>query len=249
MADEQGTVEVQQTVASTPAVTVDKQEPAPAKGGKAEPEKVESAEPIVYEPTGDAKLDVALNFFGRAGLDAEHPAIQAAVNGDFALLAAYLEEKNIPGWQSHIKLAEEAHEKFAEERQAGETKIVEAVTGALEKAGYSNEQWAEAIEWTRANAEPSELAEINEMLSKPFSAKIAVAYLTGLHREASGVEYAPAKGAVKEEAGAKAGRIVPETSPITRAQFAQEAEKLSKKYGGSAYMNSPEYAALRKRVQ
>ena len=233
----------QPVVQSTPAVTTE-----PDKG-KPAPDKVEAGEPITYEATGDAKLDVALSFFGRAGLDAEHPAIQAAVTGDFSLLAAYLEEKNIPGWQSHVKLAEEAHAKYAEQNAAAETAIVDAVSGALEKAGYTNEQWGEAIGWARENADPHELAELNEMLSKPFSAKIAVGYLTGLHRDASGVEYTPQKGAVKEDAGVKSGRVAQETTKITRAEFAREAEKLSKAYGGGAYMNSPEYAALRKRVQ
>lgn len=237
------------TTTEQPALKVETKAPVVEQGKEAPATKDPKAgadDVIQYEATGDAKLDVALAFFGRAGLDAEHPAIAAAVNGDFGLLAAYLEEKGVQGWQAHLALAKEAHERFQEARQEGETKIVEAVTGALEKAGYSNEQWGEAIEWARQNAEPHELAELNEMLGKPFSAKIAVGYLTSLHREASGVEYAPAKGAIKEDAGSRTSAAV-DTTPISRVEFAREAEKLAKKYGGSAYMNSPEYKALVKR--
>lgn len=244
----------QGTQQSAPAVTMDVVKPVtPATTEPAVPavkdEKKgkDDAPEIQYEPTGDPKLDVALSFFGRAGLDAEHPAIQAAVMGDFGLLEAYLEEKNVPGWQSHVKLAQESHAKFAEEKQKGEEAIVGAVSGALEKAGYSNEQWAEAIGWARENAEPDELAGLNEMLSKPFTAKVAVAYLTGLHRDASGVEYEPRKSGIKEEAGARQP-AQQENTPITRAQFAQQAEKLAKSFGPD-YMSTKEYKALRARVR
>jgi len=239
-----------------PAVTIETKKPdnpAPKNEGKPadkpDPAKADEPEVIQYESTGDPKLDVALAFFGRAGLDAEHPAIQAAVNGDFSLLAAVLEEKGVSGWQSHVALAKEAHEKFKGEREASEAKIVESVVGALEKAGYTNEQWGEAIGWARENAEPEELAALNQMLSTPFGAKAAVAYLTGLHREASGVEYAPQKSAVREDAGARPANASADTSPLSRAEFAREAEKLARKFGSNEYMSSPEYRALRARVK
>lgn len=227
-----------------PAVTTEPAKPEPKvdeKKGKGEPEE------IVYEATGDAKLDVALAFFGRAGVDVEHPAMQAAIVGDFSLLEAYLEEKAVPGWQAHIKLAQEAHAKFAEDKTKAEQAIVGAVSGALEKAGYSNEQWADAIGWARENADPDELAGLNEMLSKPFTAKVAVAYLTGLHREASGVEYTPRAKGVKEEAAPRTPAPA-DNAPITRVQFAQQAEKMAKSYGPD-YMSTKEYKALRARVR
>lgn len=222
-----------------------KSDPAvpPVKGaGTSQPEE------IVYEETGDPKLDVALAFFGKAGLDADHPAIKAAVTGDFSLLAAYLESKGIAGWQSHLNLAKESHAKFTADKAAGEQAIVQAVTGALEKAGYTNEQWGEVIQFVRENAEEGEIAAINQMLQNPFTAKIAVGYLTGLHAEATQKEVTPARQAIREDAGQRQGNPAQNT-PLTRAQFAQEAEKLAKQYGGSAYMSTPEYRALRARVK
>lgn len=238
--------------AAAPAIKVEAKptaETTPETPAKAPKGKEDAPAEIQYEPTGDAKLDVALAFFGRAGLDADHPAIKAAVDGDFSLLAAALEEKGIAGWQSHLALAKESHEKFKADREASEGKIVEAVVGALEKAGYTNEQWGEAIGWARENAEPEELAALNQMLGTPFGAKAAVAYLTGLHREASGVEYAPQKQAVKDEAGSTSRSATADTTPLSRAEFAREAEKLAKKFGSNEYMTSPEYRALRARVK
>ncbi|MNP31748.1 hypothetical protein D3C76_1248860 [compost metagenome] len=85
------------------------------------------------------------------------------------------------------------------------------------------------------------------MLSKPFTAKVAVAYLTGLHREASGVEYEPRAKGVKEEASTKSAPAT-ENTPITRAEFARGAEKLAKSFGPD-YMSTKEYKALRARVR
>lgn len=256
MSEENVQVEGQQTAVTTeaPAITVaakapEAEKPADKPAAKQEPAKKEEGTEIQYEPTGDAKLDVALAFFGRAGLAADHPAIKAAVDGDFSLLSAELEAKGIAGWQSHIALAKESHEKFKAGREEAEGKIVTAVVGALEKAGYSNEQWGEAIGWARENAEPDELAALNQMLSTPFGAKAAVAYLTNLHRDASGVEYAPQKGAVKEDAGARQAAPANDQTPLTRAEFAREAEKLAKKFGSNEYMSSPEYKALRSRIR
>jgi hypothetical protein len=251
MADEQVVVTPEPTAA--PAVTMEavvkpvETKPVETKDPKAVDKKGE-AEEIRYEETGDPKLDVALAFFGRAGIDADHPALKAAIDGDFDLLEAYLEEKGVPGWQSHIKLAKESHAHFLEQRAEGEAKIVEAVTKTLEKVGYTNEQWGEAIAWARENADPGEIEELNAMMAKPLSAKAAVAYLTGLHSEATNVERAPAKVAVKEEASARSGKPVASNEPISRAQFAQQAEKLAKSYGPD-YMSTPEYKQLRQRIR
>lgn len=242
-------VQVEQT---TPAATLEvKQtpvtEPAVDKSAEKKESSAKEADPITYESTGDAKLDVALAFFGKAGLGDQHPAIQAAITGDFSLLAAELEAKGMPGWQSHLNLAKESYEKYQSEQKAGQEKIVGAVSEALEKAGYSNEQWNEAVAWTRENAEPEEIEQINLMLRHPFTAKIAVGYLTSLHSEAHGVEKQPAKRGIKEEAGAER-RAAADTTPISRAQFAQEAEKLARNFGPD-YMSTPEYKALRQRIR
>lgn len=218
----------------------------PPKTEPAKPDqKADDAGEIVYEQTGDPKLDLALGFFGKNGLDADHPAIQAAAQGDFGLLEAHLASKNQPGWQQYVALAKEAQAGAVAKREQGEAAVTTAVSSTLEKHGVQPEQWGEIVEWTRTNATEEERAELNQLLTTPLGAKAVTAYLIGLHREASGTEYAPKVAAVKEEAAA---RPTSETSqePISRAEFARQAEQLARR--NPNYQQSAEYQALRRRV-
>ncbi len=232
---------VQTTIPTEPVQPVaPKTEPAPKSDAK-----TDDAGEIVYEQTGDPKLDLALGFFGKNGLDADHPAIQAAAQGDFGLLEAHLASKNQPGWQQYVALAKEAQEGAVAKQQEGEQKVTDAVSSTLEKHGVAPEQWGEIVEWTRTNATEEERAELNSLLTTPLGAKAVTAYLIGLHREASGTEYAPKVAAVKEEAAA---RPTSETSqePISRAEFARQAEQLARR--NPNYQQSAEYQALRRRL-
>ncbi|WYW03758.1 head scaffolding protein [Pseudomonas phage vB_PpuP-Mora-5] len=237
--------------APAPAVTVEPlaikspvpaPEPAADKGkGKNEPEE------IVYEQTGDAKLDLALGFFGRQGLDAEHPAIQAAANGDFSLLEAELASKDAKGWQQYVALAKESHGNHAKSVQEKEASITNAVAETLERHGYTNEQWGEAISWVRQEA-AEDVPEINRMLaSGPLAAKAITAFILANHREASGVEYTPQAKGVKDEAGANAGAAAKSLEPMSKAEFSREAEKLARAFGPD-YMSRPEYKQIRARA-
>lgn len=231
-------VDEQKPVVETPAVTVDPKVKVPA---KTEPEAIQ------YEETGDPKLDLALGFFGRNGLDVEHPAIKAAVNGDFSLLEAELASKGAQGWQQYVALAKEAHGNVVKEAKDHEDSVTAAVASTLEQFGYTNEQWGEAIDWVRKEA-ADEVPEINRILaSGPLGAKAITSYILQNHREASGTEYAPQAKAVKEEQGANGGGQRAPVTPISKSQFAQEAEKLARSFGPD-YMSSPEYKLLRQRA-
>jgi len=233
-----------------PVVTsIPTEPPAQPVPPKTEPEKpdakADDSGEIVYEQTGDPKLDLALGFFGKNGLDAEHPAIQAAAAGDFGLLEAHLASKNQPGWQQYVALAKEAQANGVAKAEASEKAVTDAVSGTLEKHGVAPEQWGEIVEWTRTNATEEERVELNGLIATPLGAKAVTAYLIGLHREASGTEYAPKVTAVKEEAAA---RPASETSqePISRAEFSRQAEQLAKR--DPNYQQSAAYQALRRRV-
>ena len=237
---------------TAPAVTVDapagapatevKPAPAPTPAEPAKPQEV-ADEAIQYEETGDPKLDLALGFFGRMGLDVEHPAITAAIGGDFSLLEATLASNpKAQGWQQYVALAKEAHGNAENAKQEAQQKVVGAVSSTLEKLGLSNDEWGTVIEWTRENADESEKAELNQLLGSPLGAKAVTAYLVGLYREASGTEFKPQAAAVKADAAAQPRQPV-STEPLSRVQFAQESEKLARKVG-PAYMQSPEYKAL-----
>lgn len=228
--------------AAKPATTIDEKAPVvPAKPDKGK----EDEGAIEYEETGDPKLDLALGFFGRNGLGPDHAAIQAAVQGDFSLLEAYLDEKNVNGWKSYVALAKEAHGNATKAAQEADAKITGAVAKTLEQFGYTNEQWGEAIQWVRTES-PEDVPEINKLLaSGPLGARAITAFILSNHREASGTEYQPQAKAVKEEAGAHTGARTEEVKPISKSQFGVEAEKLARSLGPD-YMQSKEYQQLRK---
>lgn len=229
--------------AAKPTTVIDEKAPVvpakPDKGAKEDDGAIE------YQETGDPKLDLALGFFGRNGLGPDHAAIQAAVEGDFSLLEAYLDEKNVSGWKSYVALAKEAHGNAAKAAEEADAKITGAVSKTLEQFGYTNEQWGEVINWVRTES-PEDVPEINKLLaSGPLGARAITAFILSNHREASGVEYTPQNKAVKDEAGAHAGPATQEIKPISKSQFGIEAEKLARSLGPD-YMQSKEYKALRK---
>lgn len=222
--------------AAAPATTIDTKAPVVPKD---EPQE------ISYEETGDPKLDLALGFFGKNGLDAEHPAIKAAIQGDFSLLEAELASKDAKGWQQYVALAKESHGNAVKSAADADAKVTDAVAKTLEQFGYSNEQWGEAIQWVRTES-PEDVPEINKLLSSgPLGARAITAFILSNHREASGTEYAPQAKAVKAEAGANAGAAREVVKPISKSDFGREAEKLARSLGPD-YMSSREYQALRK---
>lgn len=243
------TTETTDVVTDVPATTTEPTKPAPVSTTidttKPIPEKKTEPEAIEYAETGDPKLDLALGFFGKNGLSDEHPAIKAAVQGDFSLLEAELAAKGAQGWQQYVALAKEAHGNAVNAAKEADGKITDAVSKTLEQFGYTNEQWGEAINWVRQES-PDEVPEINKLLaSGPLGARAITAFILSNHREASGVEYTPQNRAVKEEAGANAGGDRQVVKPITKSQFGIEAEKLARSLGPD-YMSSKEYQQLRK---
>lgn len=221
---------------NAPATTIDTKAPVVPKDAPTE---------ISYEETGDPKLDLALSFFGRNGLDADHQAIKAAINGDFSLLEAFLDEKDVKGWKSYVALAKESHANAVKSQQDADSKVTEAVSKTLEQFGHTNEQWGEAIQWVRTES-PEDVPEINKLLSSgPLGARAITAFILSNHREAAGTEYAPQATAVKPEAGANAGSAREVVKPISKSDFGREAEKLARSLGPD-YMSSREYQSLRK---
>lgn len=247
MAEENTQVEQgQEQQQQAPAVTVPVQEQkVPPQQENKEPPKQEE-ESYEYEPTGDAKLDVVLSFLAQHKLGADHPAVQAAVKGDFGLLKAELAQRGAQGYEAMLGLAQEVYEADQKALQEKEQSIVQAVSDTLARHGYSNEQWGETIAWAKEQATEDEVAELNKLLQSPLGAKAVTSYLIGLHREAAGVEFKPQQQAVKPDAGAETPSKPQSQAPISAMEFAREAEKLAKTYGPD-YMSRPEYRQLRQR--
>lgn len=212
--------------------------PAPTPAPAAEPTKEPEGtpEPIEYEKTGDPTLDYVLGYIGEQGLDYENPAVQAALSGDFAQLEVELLKKGAVGADKIIALAQRSFEQYQEQEQ---NTLAETGKALIEIAG-GEQQWEEVVSWARENAEPEEKQEINALLEKGgISAKIAAQFLVTSYRNTQGTEF---EGKPAAQAAATPAASVDNT-PISRVQFAQEAEKLYRKFGDQ-YQARPEYRAL-----
>jgi hypothetical protein len=207
------------------------------KGGWVDPSKGA----VSFEKTGDAGLDVALDFIGRAGFTANHPAVQAAAQGEFSLLAAALAEKGVTGWEQHLNLAKEAQGRFAEQEKAKSAAIYDA---CLHAAGGDEKVWAETLEWASANAEPAEKEAINTALASGGVLAEAVSqWLVNSYRGAPGVTISPQASAVNAAVVAGAGAAAG-NGPLSPAEYAREVAKIRQQ---GSIEGSREYAALQAR--
>lgn len=156
--------------------------PEPIPTPEAEQDKKGS---FTYEPTGDSKLDMTLAFVGKHGFGPGHPAMVAAVNGDFSLLKAQLAEKGVAGADAYIALGEAAYQTMHaenEKRRAEDKKAVEDTVGGAEN-------WEAIKDWASKNADEGEKTAISALLSKGgMEAKIAATFLAVNFQKANGGE-------------------------------------------------------------
>lgn len=168
--------------AAAPAPTPAAAPAAPAPDLTPESDEGKKGE-FTYQPTGDNKLDLALNFVGKHGFGHDHPAIAAASKGDFSILKAQLAEKQVPGFEAYIALAESAYERITTEHAAKATKDKED----LHKYVGGEESWNAITEWAKTNADEGERTELSALLGKGgVSMKIAAGFLASQYQRATG---------------------------------------------------------------
>lgn len=207
-----------------------------------EPVKVEPAASAViqYEKTGDPGLDMALDFVGQRGFDDAHPAMQAAVNGDFTLLEAALAAlgDKAAGYQNIVALAKKS---FDESSSKAKTKA-EADTKLVHDAVGGKEQWEKITAWAKTAAEPAEREQVNAALKQGgLVAKVMAQWLGNAFAKAAGTVVEPAS-VVTPGAAAK-----PDTpGPLTAVQYAKEVQELRTKLG-HGFERSNDYRALQQR--
>lgn len=220
--------------APAPAPTVSVAPEAPAPKAPADDQR---------ESTGDPGLDYALGFINKAGIEEEHPAMQAAFKGDFGLLKALLAEKGTAGWEQAVALGEKAFESFKQKAEADAKVIGESVTKVAAGIGVD---WEAAVSWARDNAAPEEATALNELLQSPATAKMAALWITHNYAAKANVDQPPSKQAVPPTAAPQV--TGGPAQAIDRVTFAEEAGKLHKQFGDN-YTKRPEYAALARRLQ
>lgn len=204
------------------------------------PPVVDEAAAYTYEPSGDVGLDMALAFVGKAGLSGDHPAMQAAAEGDFTILKAALAQKGTPGWEQMVALGEAAYART----QAADKAKGEALVSLVHEVAGGKEEWAAIQKWAGANATPEEKLQINGLLNQGgVAAKGAVQYLASAYARAANVVVEPKDGT------ANAARIPGESAtngPLSPKAYGAEVQKLNTKLGGRLE-GSKEYEALQRR--
>lgn len=201
-----------------------------------------AASEAVFQPSGDAGLDLAANWIAGLGIPKDDPAILAALGeGNFDFIKAKLATMGDKsrGWEQYIALAEKGVTNL---RTAADAQV--AATNALVYEAVGGEDtWGQIAEWASANAEPAEKEGINAMLSAGgIQARAAASYLQNLYNGANGTVVEPA-AAVAPTAKAQ---------PVTNAalsprEYSDAVRQLANKIGSGNLNGSPEYAALQQR--
>lgn len=224
------------------------QQQQPAQGApeatKQEPTKQEPAteptapgETFAYDPTGNAGLDLALDFVGGLGYGDQHPAIIAAQSGDFSQLETAL--KDNPQAGKFLALAKEAYQQFSEQRSASAT----ALRTFAEQAAGGAENWNQVDEWAKATASPEELQSINEAIrAGGFTANAVISFLVQQYNQTNTPNKAPANPVNSNASAAVAG-----SGALTAAEFREATQRLQQANGFRDISVMPEYAALQQR--
>ena len=206
-----------------------------------EQKPVDGVVPIVYEASGDVALDMALEFVGKFGIGPNDPAMQAAADGNFALLEAKLAGlgDKAKGYEKFIALGKSAHaatEAKAKEAAAKNAEGIYSVVGGPD-------QWKAIKEWAGKNAEPAEQSVVNAALNAGgMQAKAMAHYLATLYEKAGNVTVRGKSAVDTNAANGGAGN----SGALSPRAYTQEVDALRKKLGGN-FEGSPAYRQLQQR--
>jgi len=225
------------------ATSLDDATPAPAAAPAAPPAVPGAAEAVEYEPTGNAGLDVALNYLGKLGISATDPAMAAAEKGDFSILRAKLASMGdkAPGWEQMLKLGEESFAGIKAGRDAEAAKTTDAILSVFgEDKEVAGRDWAKVRDWAKANAEPAERTAVNAALAAGgIAAKAMASYLKGLYLTSPDAQRDPAP---TSKVG---GRAATGTDALSPRAYAAEVQALRGRIG--TVEGTAEYATLQAR--
>lgn len=196
---------------------------------------------VAYDATGDAGLDMALDFVGKFGIGPEDPAMAAAADGNFDLLAAKFAAMGAKaqGYEKFLALGKASYAAVQATAKATSEKNAEAIYNVV----GGKERWETVKTWAGKEAEPEEQTAVNAALNAGgMQAKAMAMYLDTLFDKASGVTV-KGRSAVS---GNAAGGAPANGGALSPRAYTAEAEKLSRKLGGRLD-GSPEYKQLQAR--
>lgn len=142
------------------AANIDAVDQAAAAASAAATKAAVEAGPVVYNPTGDPGLDVALDFIGNLGLGPDHPAMKAVMdNGDFTLLKSELTAlgDKAKGWEKMVALGERWNSEQQTNADAKSKENLAAIVGVV----GDEKTWNEVRTWAAANSDANEKKTVN----------------------------------------------------------------------------------------
>lgn len=203
----------------------------------------DEAPEVVYNPTGDTSLDLALQFVGRLGFGPDREDMKAAQQGDFTKLEASLKAlgDKAKGYDRYLAAAKESYKRVQDTKSAREAAIVKTIEDSV--GGADN--WKAIHAWVSKEASPEQKQEITAAFGAgPYAASAMARQLADLYRQ-SGVSNIPPKGAVSQNAeGAPAASG---KGPLSPAEYKAEIRKLEARLGTGKVDSSAEYAELNAR--
>lgn len=220
--------------------------PAPAPVDTSKPLSVDAPEivPVKFEPSGNPTIDIINDFVGSKGIGPDSEEYQAALKGDFEPLEAKFKALGEQG-KGYERYLSAAKQEFQNAKAAHEAKHGATITACHEMAKEVG-GWDSLSAWVRENADPSELAEINEALAAGgMAAKQTVRYLVDLRKQ-NPDKPQPGNGTkspVKENASTVRDATGGALSPV---QYQKEIQALVAKHGHN-YVHTDEYKDVQRR--
>jgi hypothetical protein len=194
----------------------------------------------VYDPTGDASLDIALGYIGKLGYSPQHPAIIAAQAGDFSLIRAELAINGVKGGAEMLAVAEDGYKRLSEKQKEKDSETRSYGEKACDGAANFNA----VLEWGKANLDASAKAWFNASVAQGgIAAQAAIDKLAQSYLSANKFSKTPGNPAP----GAGAATSFSESGPIDAATFKDETAKIRAAAAGRNYETSDQYQALKAR--
>lgn len=198
-------------------------------------------EAFSFGSTGNARTDIALEFFGKQGLKQDSFEIARAVEGDFGPLKAYLGARGdkAKGYEGYLKLAEEAYDEHVRSQESSRTErqkiVYEAVGG--------EENWNSIQAWVEKAAPKEDVQVLQKAIQQGgIAARLIASALAHEFSQASGTTVQP-----KSATTGTTEAVQVQNLPLTMASYRQEVQALTAKIGSNNMDASPEYAALRQK--
>lgn len=213
----------------------------PAAPAPAAAEPADKVETKTFAATGDAGLDLALEYLAGLGFSEDDAEILEAAKGNFSYLEAKLGAMGdkAKGSERYLAIAKAAAERMRNE----ETAQYEARRKAVLDAVGGEENWVAIQDFANANATPEELEEVRAALQQGGMIATAMAKMLAEQAAIANADAErPAPKVAKTQAAAAQGG-----GKLTLDGYRTELTALVKKVGAHNIDRSEEYAALRRK--